>query len=512
MRVLVLLAALCGVCLTFPSLRLLPKKKRHTGEAPNVTEDTGVFQKLYEANRGRRSILDPRHIITHLDVAVQLGRAKLCQNGICLWPKSQDGNVYVPYKTSSSFQFMDRAYLSASFSELEGSTCVRFIPQTTETDYISFENLQGCWSSIGCVGGAQTVSLGKPKCMWTGVITHEIMHALGLHHEHVRMDRSQYINVLWQNILSDYKSNFEESFTLNLNLTSYDYGSLMHYEGTAFSIDGILPTIVAIPYNNVSFGQRSEMSQLDIVKINTLYNCNKQTYGIRDRAVNINNPIVAAIITSPTTTRTTTTATSPTTTRTTTTSPTTTRTTTTATSPTTTRTTTTATSPTTTRTTTTSPTTTRTTTTATSPTTTRTTTLSTTTRTTTTTTTKATTTPPLVVSNGCGGNVTAASAIITSPNYPKNYPSSAYCVWNITTTPPFSVTFTDFDIENAINCGFDSVKIYNGPSTNKIYLVDSYCGQTLPRQLLFYTNSIQIVLTTDDSVQNRGFRLVYQKV
>ncbi|CAH2307439.1 astacin-like metalloendopeptidase [Pelobates cultripes] len=340
---------------------------------------------MYEANKGR-SFLDPRHIITHLDVAVRLGRTKRCQNGICLWPKSQDGNVYVPYKTSSSFQFMDLAYLGASFSELEGSTCVRFIPQTTETDYISFENLQGCWSSIGCVGGAQTVSLGKPGCMWTGIMTHEIMHALGLHHEHVRMDRSQYINVLWQNILSDYKSNFEESFTLNLNLSSYDYGSLMHYEGTAFSIDGISPTIVAIPYNNVSFGQRSEMSQLDIVKINTLYNCS------------------------------------------------------------------------------------------------------------------------------CGGNFTAASAIITSPNYPKNYPSSAYCVWNITTTAPFSVTFTYFDIENAINCEFDSVKIYRGPSPSKMYLMDSHCGQTLPRQLLFYTNSVQIVLTTDDSVQNRGFRLVYQKV
>ena len=56
-----------------------------------------------------------------------------------------------------------------------------------------------CRSYLGRIGGEQTISIGS-GCLQTGVVIHEIMHALGYPHEHNRPDRDNYINIHWDNI------------------------------------------------------------------------------------------------------------------------------------------------------------------------------------------------------------------------------------------------------------------------------------------------------------------------
>lgn len=56
-----------------------------------------------------------------------------------------------------------------------------------------------CASYVGFIGGAQPVLVG-PLC-FMGNIVHEILHALGFHHEHTRKDRDQYITILSHNIM-----------------------------------------------------------------------------------------------------------------------------------------------------------------------------------------------------------------------------------------------------------------------------------------------------------------------
>ncbi|XP_069840146.1 protein SpAN-like [Dendropsophus ebraccatus] len=146
-----------------------------------------------------------------------------------------------------------------------------------------------------------------------------------------------------------------------------------------------------------------------------------------------------------------------------------------------------------------------------------TTTMSTTPTTTTTSTTSTTTTTTetaiKTVLNGCGGNLTGSEGVFTSPNYPNNYPNNAKCHWNITTNTQFTVTFTDFDVENEVySCLFDKLTIYNGRDFNASYKLKDLCGQQLPSPIISNGNSMQFLFISDRHVTQKGFRVVYKPI
>ncbi|XP_010770848.1 low choriolytic enzyme-like [Notothenia coriiceps] len=65
-----------------------------------------------------------------------------------------------------------------------------------------------------------------------GNIVHEILHALGFHHEHTRSDRDQYITVLNQNIMEGKERNFNKQSGETFGL-EYNAESIMHYGGSS---------------------------------------------------------------------------------------------------------------------------------------------------------------------------------------------------------------------------------------------------------------------------------------
>ncbi|KTF70996.1 hypothetical protein cypCar_00050336, partial [Cyprinus carpio] len=101
---------------------------------------------------------------------------------------------------------------------------------------------------------------------------HELLHALGFYHEHTRSDRDQYVRINWENVSPDMADNFKKQNTNNQN-TPYDYGSVMHYGKTTFSIQPGLQTITPIPDKTVEIGQSQGMSNIDILRVNKLYGC-----------------------------------------------------------------------------------------------------------------------------------------------------------------------------------------------------------------------------------------------
>lgn len=182
-----------------------------------------------------------------------------------------DGSVnrwsnVIPYEISSSL-LSRTADIETAISIIESNTNVRLrkrIP--SDIDYIFFQLGTGCSSFVGKRGGAQPVNLAFGCSI--GSMMHEILHAMGGHHEHTRSDRDSFVRVNFNNILRGTEGNFRIP-TSSVLVGNYDYGSIMHYPRTGFSING-QDTIT--PLNpNVAIGQRVTLSSGDIETFNTLY-------------------------------------------------------------------------------------------------------------------------------------------------------------------------------------------------------------------------------------------------
>ncbi|XP_073514031.1 embryonic protein UVS.2-like [Phyllobates terribilis] len=240
-------------------------KKENMKEVPEV-KPPDVFSIISASNKGSKIPLYEG------DIALDIGRSAIkCDNDTCRWSKNGAGIVNVPYIISSDFRASSVSLIKMAMQEFETLTCVRFVDKTTESDYLQIAVSGGCWSSMGKSGGGQPLSLDI-DCLGHGTIQHELNHVLGFSHEQSRSDRDDYVDILLENTLPGTASNFLKYDTNNLGL-AYDYSSVMHYGRYAFSKTSYLPTIIPKPDPSVPIGQRYGLSNLDVIKINTLYQC-----------------------------------------------------------------------------------------------------------------------------------------------------------------------------------------------------------------------------------------------
>jgi hypothetical protein len=167
-----------------------------------------------------------------------------------------------------AFQATDdvRDRVNEAIRHWQKHTPFRFVERTDEPDFISFESLDGCFSNVGRQGGEQTISLGRGCTVGSAI--HEVGHSLGLWHEQSRSDRDDFIEVILENVSPEHRHNFDMHILDGDDLGNYDFGSIMHYPATAFSING-LPTIRVLTGEPI--GQRNGLSAGDVAAVRLMY-------------------------------------------------------------------------------------------------------------------------------------------------------------------------------------------------------------------------------------------------
>uniref|UniRef100_A0A4W5L0T4 Metalloendopeptidase n=1 Tax=Hucho hucho TaxID=62062 RepID=A0A4W5L0T4_9TELE len=250
-------------------LLLLGLSQANGNEIHDELDHVSITSTILESNNGTNELLLEGDIL-----APRTRNAMKCFSSqySCLWRKSIDGLVYVPYILSNVFSSLEVETIEKSMKYFHGKTCIRFLPRRRQTAYLDIQSSGGCFSSMGTVGDRQTLSLAQFGCVQHGIIQHELLHSLGFYHEHTRSDRDQYIRINWQYIYDYAVDNFQKQDTNNLN-TTYDYSSVMHYDRTAFTNNYGKETITPIPDSSVAIGQRLGMSDIDVLRVNKLYQC-----------------------------------------------------------------------------------------------------------------------------------------------------------------------------------------------------------------------------------------------
>jgi hypothetical protein len=140
-------------------------------------------------------------------------------------------NGVIPFKDHSSIAMEPSGNLPAVLAQArqawEANTPIRFVPQTTESDYIEFKwvlGLRRCSSHAGRKGGMQEVKCSGPNLR---SIVHELGHAIGLKHEHQRADRD-----VWMAVSAAAIARLPQDFARQDGeqmVGGYDLNSVMHY-------------------------------------------------------------------------------------------------------------------------------------------------------------------------------------------------------------------------------------------------------------------------------------------
>jgi hypothetical protein len=187
-------------------------------------------------------------------------------NSIQKW---KDGIVY--YKFDSSVNDLERNVVRTHMEYWKNNTNIEFLEDSTQEYKCTIYKNEVANDNSSTIGQKINSHIIFTQISWfeRKALVHELGHILGLFHEHQRPDRDEYLIVNYDNILENYKHNFDirDNPLYEEESLAYDYSSVMSYETNMYS-NGNGPTIEVIDgeleYFNIP-------SVLDLVKINLIY-------------------------------------------------------------------------------------------------------------------------------------------------------------------------------------------------------------------------------------------------
>jgi len=113
----------------------------------------------------------------------------------------------------------------------------------------------------------------------------------------------------------------------------------------------------------------------------------------------------------------------------------------------------------------------------------------------------------------CPADCCGREGVVTSPNYPNNYPNYLEKTEKIEVEQGLivSLEFTAFDIEFGNTCQYDHLTITDGDGTT---LMEKSCGSSssLPDAITSTSNIVKLIFSTDSSFAMTGWSVSWSAV
>jgi hypothetical protein len=150
-------------------------------------------------------------------------------------PEPWPGGV-IPYDISKLTTDQQNLVRRAMQRWMDTGAKIKFIPRTTEVEYVNFTGKTDAGNNTSLVGFKKDVSadINITAFWWKQdewMPAHELGHVLGFFHEHERWDRDRFVNIHYENIKPGRAGDYDWIAKTNWMVSSlpYDYQSIMHY-------------------------------------------------------------------------------------------------------------------------------------------------------------------------------------------------------------------------------------------------------------------------------------------
>jgi len=150
-------------------------------------------------------------------------------------PQPWPGGI-IPYDISKLTATQQTLALHAMQRWMDTGAQIKFIPRTTEVEYVNFTGRTDAGNNTSYVGfkKGEHADINITAFWWRQnewMPAHELGHVLGFFHEHQRWDRDQYVTVHYEHIKPGRADDYNWIARTNwlVNSLPYDYKSIMHY-------------------------------------------------------------------------------------------------------------------------------------------------------------------------------------------------------------------------------------------------------------------------------------------
>jgi hypothetical protein len=150
-------------------------------------------------------------------------------------PQPWPGGI-IPYDITKLTAVQQTNVLKAMQRWLNTGANIKFVPRTTEVEYVNFTGKTDAGNNTSCVGFKTGVHAEiNITAFWWGqgewMPAHELGHVLGFFHEHQRWDRDEFVTIHYDNIKPGRSGDYDWVAKTNWLVSSltYDYQSIMQY-------------------------------------------------------------------------------------------------------------------------------------------------------------------------------------------------------------------------------------------------------------------------------------------